>query len=353
VDDLDFAEVMVRATASSGTPFFKRARVGMPRIPSPVLKNVIYLYPTEESAEKGIALGGSGFLVGVPSIAEPEMVFVYAVTNYHNINGKAPGAPVVRINKIDGTTEIFPFSHDDWHFDAEAGHDVAAVQIPLKSGLHDYKMMHVGGLVTRESIEKHRIGPGDGTFMVGRFVDHDGVTTNQPAARFGFISINPTKMMSPWFHKPVDMFCLDTNSRTGYSGSPVYIYRTYTDDLEELQKEGNKGKIPIITPPLFMLLGIHCGQFPEFYDVENYTDAELKALEQESLQYISKAQIKGLSGMTRVAPAWAIVDLLNSAHFKNPRNGADALLKSWGRKRAEEEVEKARADGRIKLPGTK
>ena len=63
--------------------------------------------------------------------------------------------------------------------------------------------------------------------MVGRFVDHDGGPTNLPAARFGNISIGPSKIRSE-LGKYVDTICLDTNSRTGFSGSPVYVYRTMT-----------------------------------------------------------------------------------------------------------------------------
>lgn len=50
---------------------------------------------------------------------------------------------------------------------------------------------------TKKHLEKHRIGIGDDVAMIGRFVDHDGGETNQPAARFGNISVMPTPIAQP------------------------------------------------------------------------------------------------------------------------------------------------------------
>jgi hypothetical protein len=53
------------------------------------------------------------------------------------------------------------------------------------------------------------------------------------------------------------------HSRTGYSGSPVFVYRTSNTNLDAIFKDrveaGSPGDIFIY------LLGIHCGQFPEDY----------------------------------------------------------------------------------------
>jgi len=338
VDQFGFDEVHVPVTSSTGDSVVRRVRIGMPKIPAAVLKNVLYLYESEEAAKKGIRSGGTGFLVGVPSAVRPNALYIYAITNYHNINGEAPGWPVVRLNKLDGTAAIYPFGHDDWTYSSELGYDIAATILPIKNNVHDFKVMPASGLMSREKHAENRIGPGDETFMVGRFVDHDGSTTNVPSARFGYVSINPTKMMSPYFQKPVEMYCLDTNSRSGYSGSPVYVYRTMTSDLERLQDPEIVGKIPILGAPMLMLLGIHCGQFPEWYPSEIRSEESLTDIEKESMRYISKAQVKGVSGMTVVAPAWAILDLLNTEKLKRPRDAADAILRQLQGSLPESEV---------------
>jgi hypothetical protein len=283
------------------------------------------MYTSEKQAKTGQEFGGSGFIAGVQSTAMPNMVYTYGITNYHV--AVRNGASIARVNKVDGSTEIFPFGPEDWHFDPGAGYDVAVAKLPLKPDEHDYSIVPIEGFLTRELHAREQIAPGDETFMVGRFIDHDGHITNMPAARFGSISINPSKMRSPYFNTHVEMFCLDTNSRTGHSGSPVYVYRTFATDIELLQKPENQGKLFRISSPLFMLLGIHCGQFPEIWNVKNYAEVERISETDESLAYISKAQIVGVSGMTLVVPAWAIVDLLNSPKLKLERDRTEEQLR--------------------------
>ena len=58
-----------------------------------------------------------------------------------------------------------------------------------------------------------------------------GVETNNPAMRFGNISLNPTPIEQP-NQSIKDSYCLDMNSRTGFSGSPVFMYRTPGSDVQ-------------------------------------------------------------------------------------------------------------------------
>jgi hypothetical protein len=74
------------------------------------------------------------------------------------------------------------------------------------------------------------IGPGEDVFMVGRFMDHDGGAINQPAVRFGNISTMPANIKQPnGVIRPC--YCIDLHSRAGFSGSPVYAFRTFGQDL--------------------------------------------------------------------------------------------------------------------------
>ncbi|MBY0511027.1 MAG: serine protease [Rhodospirillaceae bacterium] len=287
------------------------------------MKNVVYLYPSRDAAEKGERFGGTGFLVGIASTASPHLTFLYAVTNYHVAISN--GCSVVRVNRKDGQPDIFEFGPEDWHFDAQAGHDVAVVQIPLRTN-HDFLVLPHDGCLSRELRDSQGIAPGDDIFIVGRFIDHDGETTNRPAIRFGHISINQAPIPTAAFRKPVATYCLDTNSRTGYSGSPVWVYRTPFTDLQTMVDPSTHGKMYLSGRPMLYLLGIHTGQFSETWEM--LSDAE--TAEVEKLIKVTKTQIRGLSGMTLCTPAWAILDLLNSPKLKNARDLVNGMLENLG-----------------------
>jgi hypothetical protein len=107
----------------------------------------------------------------------------------------------------------------------------------------------------------------------------------------------------------------------------VYVYRTMTSDLEEACKTQWHGQIAVYKHPMLMLLGVHTGQFPEWWDMRN---AEAAENETESF---SNAQVRGLSGMTRVAPAWGIRQILDAPKLRGRREAAEAkfaLLSNTG-----------------------
>jgi hypothetical protein len=47
------------------------------RLPDQVLDSVIYLYQSAADAEAGEAVGGTGFLVGVPTTLGENLYFIY------------------------------------------------------------------------------------------------------------------------------------------------------------------------------------------------------------------------------------------------------------------------------------
>src|SRR2546425_12270060 len=98
--------------------------------------------------------------------------------------------------------------------------------------------------------------------MVGRFVDHDGAGTNVPAARFGHISVNPQPIKQPT-GATLPSFILDVHARAGYSGSPVFVFRTAASDI-------TTGNV-VVAPPYIRILGLLWGQFPELWEIEGGT----------------------------------------------------------------------------------
>ena len=77
----------------------------------------------------------------------------------------------------------------------------------------------------------------------------------------------------------------------------------------------------------FGLLGIHWGQFPYLWQVSESGELvrEDASADPDSL-IAGERFIKGLSGMTCVLPAWAIIEVLNMDALRVQRERANARL---------------------------
>lgn len=285
----------------------------MPKIPSKILDSVVYLFKNKEDAIEGKNFGGTAFLVSVPSSMFPQTVYIYVVTNWHV--AVKDGASVVRVNTFSKDPTIFEFDSSEWIF--EPKYDIAVIPLKVDSTIHKVAVLALNFFITEQLVQDHEIGPGDDVFMVGRFVDHDGKQTNIPAVRFGNISVMPYPLKQP--NKcEANSYCIDMHSRTGYSGSPVFIYRTPGYDLTS---KSDERYILADGPKLFGLLGIHWGQFPELWEIT--LKEHLGETCELSLGLESGKFIKGLSGMTCVLPAWNIIEVLNKAELKKQREMGD------------------------------
>jgi hypothetical protein len=291
----------------------------MPRIPPKMLDSVCYLYADEEHARKGREFGGTGFIVLVPSRTHPGRGYTYAVTNWHVACQK--GFSTVRINTMDGGTDVFPFEPYEWHFDPK--YDIAVIPLPLRNDLHQFAMVSSDTFLTKKEIALERIGPGEDVFMIGRFVDHDGGLVNQPAVRFGHISVMPTPIEQP-NGKMAEAFCIDIHSRTGYSGSPVFMYRTAGFDLEVMPpRKGQNAKLLFDGARYLGIIGIHFSQFPELWELMDGVTTGGEGFGEPLIR--DGKYIRGLSGMTCVLPAWTIMEVLDLPNLKEQREMQDRL----------------------------
>src|SRR6267154_2080562 len=84
----------------------------VPRIADIYTDGAVYIYRSVEDAKTGERQGGSGFLVSVPSLSREGWAYPYAVTNSHVV--RKAKTPVVRLNRRDGATELFPTEADHW-----------------------------------------------------------------------------------------------------------------------------------------------------------------------------------------------------------------------------------------------
>ena len=233
----------------------------MPRIPPKLLDNVIYLYKTRADAEACSDIGGTGFIVSLPAVKSGRE-FRYFVTNWHV--AVRDGFSVVRVDKIDGATDYFEYNSVDWHFLPKF--DIAVVPVVISGSMHKVVVLPQDIFLTLERKNHEKIGPGDDVFMVGRFIAHQLLDQSVTAVRFGHISMDPAPVLqSNGIH--ADTYCIDLRSRSGYSGSPVFVYRTPGYDLEEALGIGGEAKFLMSGTNHLSLLGIHWGQFPEIWEV--------------------------------------------------------------------------------------
>ena len=284
-----------------------------------ILNATVFLYPSVEDAEKGHAFGGSGVLIGIPAPGRDDLHFVYAVSNWHVVCDS--GASVVRIVDKTGHVHIWETDSSQWTF-IPGGPDLAAIPLRMANRVNPAVIPLELFISTNEPGD---VILGDDIFMAGRFIDYDGNETNQPALRFGAVSMigvpitQPTRYAGP-------SFVVDMHSRTGFSGSPVYVYRPGN------MTSGPGGSVmgfgPILGAPtarswgfgnntFIKLLGIQWGQFPEAWEIAN-ASAEPSG---DASLIREGAYVRGLSGMSCVVPADDIRRLLNLPELAKFRSG--------------------------------
>ena len=268
-----------------------RVNVGMPQIHRNFLNSVFFLYRCKEDAEMGKNTGGTGFLTAVPS--QDGHGHHYGVSNWHIAVNK--GCTVIRLNRIDGGKEIIETDPDAWEFDRK--NDLAAVPLSIRDPAHAAFFVGTQAFMSEGHAAQEEIGPGDDVFMIGRFVDLNEHEKNTPTVRFGHISTFPVDVDGKL------SYCLDMHSRSGYSGSPVFWYRTPGSDLRWAVT--NQANFDLTSK--FLFLGVLWGQFWE--DIKDPETNELTP--------------KGLSGMSCATPAWKLLELLDRSKFSEQRRLKD------------------------------
>jgi hypothetical protein len=288
----------------------------LPRISKLYLDCVVYLYPDEVKAQEGSRAGGSGFLVHVPAKRLESKGIIFAVTNRHVI---ASGANTIWLNTKMGTIDTIDPDPRHWYCHPD-GDDIAVTPIRVNNAEHLYNNLALDrDFLTKGLITEYNIGIGDETFVVGRFISHEGKQRNLPTARFGNIAQMPLEpIIDNGFAQ--ESFLIEARSIGGYSGSPVFVYvdpltarpepndELYPDDPSWVAKEPRKQGMAKLPPPGAFnlkgpwLLGIDWCHLNDWKPVCN---ARGKALGDppESMQVGSN------TGMMGVVPAWKIAEI--------------------------------------------
>ena len=290
----------------------------VPPIPSHFMEAVVFLYCDETSARLGTGSAGSGFLARI-GMGEGLPSAVYVVTNDH----VARQATAVRIADPDGRRppDVIETPQDEWlrHPD---GDDVAVFPLGMGrraesfyySAISPGNFMHaVGG--------KSWLGPGEDVFLLGRHIGSDGVNVDTPMARFGHIAAPPVKIRNRYRGIDQLSYLVEVLSRTGYSGSPVIVFRLQLETphmggvriaIGEPRDRTLKGQFGMAGQPT--LLGINWGHVDEPSSVlmraDEYDDA---------LPHPDRLFVRQNSGLAAVVPAWKINDILWSEELEQMR----------------------------------
>jgi hypothetical protein len=296
----------------------------MPQLRPELQNSAFYLYGLDPKSGKKAGPTGTGIVVVRAANTPAPMAHHYAVANWHVA---VRGASIIRFNTRDGNHRFIEKEPTDWEF-VPGGHDLAACDITEDiRETDDILVQAERSFLTPAIINKFKIGIGEDVFMIGMFADNHGGARNVPAGRFGNLSMlasdqapveieNDTKQPS---------HLVDMRSRGGFSGSPVFIYRTPYSDLSSPTMHrvdddrtgfllGTSGQAS--RRNWFVgLLGIHCGQFWERVEVRKAPQKKERL--GDPINEGDVLQIQG--GMTIVAPAWRITELLNLEVFEEMR----------------------------------
>jgi hypothetical protein len=304
----------------------------MPRVGDSVLRSVVYLYPSVEAAEKGVAIGGTGFLLGMPSETHRGRVHYYALTNYHVVND----APIIRFNLQNGSTRVVKLTADNWirHTD---GDDLVVTYLGF---FDDTNLAHSAimlyGCLSREEATIHDIGPGDDVIVPTRFITWDGSQRNEPCIRSGIISLIPSGLIPDQHGHLQETILVEVRALRGSSGSPVFVQirasdRRETKQFEELRRKiyyedyrpRQEEFIKACGEDRTWLLGIAFEDYPYDEPVVFRKENGKGQVKETPSHYIAQSN----SGQMAVIPAWRIRDfLLHDERFIMAREAKDKEL---------------------------
>jgi len=283
----------------------------MPRIQDAYLDCAVYLYASSPDAEAGIKTGGSGFLVGVPSERDPHYVYVFVVTNKHVVER---GSTVIRVNTEDNGLGIWDTSETNWIFHPK-GDDLALCRIAIKNTQrYNINFVSKRSLLTKETVDRLNIGPGDDTFLIGRFINHEGRQTNLPTVRFGSIAQMPIEPIMQDDQFLQESFLVETKTVAGYSGSPVFVYipgMTEREGVEGWYPPANFMEIENLSDYGFhrshgpWLLGVEWGHINHWTSVCRSNGAPVNPASPSDMQ------VRVNTGMSGVIPAWKLSEMLD------------------------------------------
>lgn len=294
--------------------FFEAAEAiePMPILPPEILTCVVYLYKSEDDSRAKEESGGTGFLVVTSD--EPEAIqYIYAVTNRHVVDA---GALVIRYLDVQGKAAYISTDKSWWQLHPNL--DLAVLKIPRSlEAAFLATPLKPKYFVTEETLRLGKIGVGSDVVQLSRLNLVQEAERKPPVARYGHLAMEAAVIDGE------QCFIIETYSRPGSSGSPVFIYTT--DDL---------------TP---YLLGIQCGHLHDDEPVRFQS-----VLETESSAPMRELVVQENIALSFALPAWTLASFLNSDEVKSKRNKSEQPNAQYSPTKAKKSLGDLRR-GRIKF----
>jgi len=236
----------------------------------------------------------------------PNVTSIYAVTNRHVVDHRAT---TIRLNTQDGGFDVLETPDDGW-FRHPDGDDIAVCPIGLDSNIHKFTSVSIKFMLTREILDRYKIGPGDEACFVGRFVNHEGKQRNTPTLRFGNLAMMPWEPLVAETGLKQESYLVEARSLPGYSGSPVFVYDNPVYPRPEEQTPLNPAN-HMWGPYLLGIDWCHLYRWAEVVGADKRTPVE------------PSMWVKENTGMMGVIPAWKLIDILQMEEIAMGRREAE------------------------------
>jgi hypothetical protein len=309
----------------------------VPRIKDFYTDCAFYVYRSLAEAKAGERSGGSGFLACIPLTGNPESGFVYAISNSHVI--KKAKTPVIRLNRKDGTSEYVSTEASQWTMH-EGGDDIAVFLLAMNLGDIKYSAIPIGIFMTPFLLAEEDVGIGDDTFMIGRFVNHEGKQQNTPSVRFGNVAMMPKERIETRHGVAQESFLVEIRSLPGYSGSAVFLYSPCAMNDMSVRRFGvEKGQnIDLLNPRLATPEG-QAEMQKAFIVAFHPKGPYLLGIDWSHILRKNPVKEKGTegphsdgwyveenTGMAAVIPAWKIAEVLYSEELRAMRENEEKKM---------------------------
>lgn len=318
-NDLGFDRARMLRPSGIGEPTHRWLYYGMPKLQPHIAQCVFFLFRRNPKTGEIDGPHGSGFFISRSARKNVGLEQIYAVTNWHV--AVQLGASIIRMNTAQGTRYL-EYDPADWVFDRD--NDLAILDVHEDTRPTDqFSYINERDFLAGSAWDSADITIGEDVFMVGLFAEHHGGDRNVPSARFGNVSMLASARAPVRIEHGAEVPChlVDTHSRGGFSGSPVFAFRTNNSDLSK-PYPAYVGVGTVTFPKLlFGLLGVHCGQFWEHIEARKSP----KTAERLGDAIVDGDRLWIPSSMTIVTPAWNISKLLDAEPLRMTREKREGL----------------------------
>ena len=303
-------------TLSPGHFFVERGYDPTVRVPDQVLKCVAFIGEVTHRDAQGEVFGdllATGFFVSVRSSHFPELWHVYFVTAKHVADDLKDRELYILVNSKSGPPIRLTNFRPYWFFhptDDKA--DVALLEVAEQVNT-DHMAVLMKDFVTQDDVvSREWVDVGDEVFVTGLFTLAPGQQRNMPIVRTGNVAMIPTEKIQTELGFS-DVYLVEGRSIGGLSGSPVFVRRTETFNIQLPDERITEVNCP--------------GPFKLFGLMQGHWLIDPSEANKPSIRHIQKGVNAGIAIVT---PAVKILEILNQPAMMKIRELADEDL---GRKR--------------------